>query len=85
MSQNSPASKARQTHPNRSKGKKTLAPIRSPSWDPPKTPLTDRKIDAYILAGRYGPELQAQLLSKKKPKSSRKPRPSKTIDLSSLL
>ena len=43
----------------------------------PSSPLTDKKIDAYILQGRYGIFAQQQLkakLSKKKPKK-RKPAP----------
>lgn len=64
------------------------APIRSPSWDPPKTPLTDKKIREYILAGKYGEEKKKALevvLAAKRVKTKRKKKEPKKLDYSDLV
>lgn len=46
--------------------------LRSPSISPPLTKLTDKKIDGYILAGRYGSDMKERLeerMRQKKKKS----------------
>lgn len=45
----------------------------------PSSPLTDRKIRAYILAGRYGEDLRKKELSKLK----KKKKPSRPLSLHS--
>ncbi len=60
-----------------------LPPIRSPSWNPPKTPLTDKKIREYILQGVYGEEKKQALikaLANRKP-AKRRVLPKKTNPL----
>ncbi len=55
-------------HPAHAKG------LRSPNLSGGSNkPLTDRRIKAYILAGRYGEEMRQNELAKQKPKSKDKP------------
>lgn len=47
-------------HPLHAKG------VKSPQFDGAIGPLTDKKIDEYILRGHYGEELKAALIAQRK-------------------
>jgi len=55
-------SKTKWIHPEHAKG------VRSPQFDGASGPLTDKKIDQYILRGHYGEERQKALLETRKKK-----------------
>jgi hypothetical protein len=45
--------------------------VKSPQFDGASGPLTDKKIDEYILRGHYGEELQKVLLEGRKKKTKK--------------
>lgn len=59
---------------------KSSGTLRSRFPSAPSSPLTNSKIKAYILAGRYGPVMQAKEAAKEKTKT-KKPKPPSTLRL----
>lgn len=56
----------------------TSGTLKSRPFSAPSTPLTDKKITAYILAGKYGEAMRQKELAKQKAKT-KKPRKAKPI------
>jgi hypothetical protein len=54
--------------------------LKSRPFYPPATPLTDKKITAYLLAGKYGEAMRLKELSRQK-KLDKKPRKSGPLKL----
>lgn len=58
----------------------TSGSLKSRPFSPPSTPLTDKKITAYILAGKYGEAMRLKELAKQK-KKAKKPRKAAPLKL----
>lgn len=59
----------------------TSGHLKSRPFSPPATPLTDKKITAYILAGKYGEPMRLKELARQKKKVKSKKKKPTTIKL----
>lgn len=59
----------------------TSGHLKSRPFSPPATPLTDKKITAYILAGKYGEAMRLKELARQKKKVKSKKKKPTTIKL----